>query len=55
MPASPRSAYACLFTENINPKKRAGLRRPFVVEVCGALYQNIGTEPNGLNVSELGL
>jgi hypothetical protein len=32
--------------------KRAGLRRPFVVEACGALYGNIVTLPNGLNVAE---
>jgi len=33
-------------------KKRAGLRRPFVVEVCSALYGNMVTFPNGLNVAE---
>src|SRR5437867_5157472 len=31
--------------------RRAGLRRPFVFEVCAALYGNIVTGPNGLNVS----
>jgi len=42
-----------IFAENINAgKKRAGLRRPFVVETCGVLYGNIVTGPNGLNVAE---
>jgi len=32
-------------------KKRAGLRRPFVVEACGALYGRVVTVPNAkLNV-----
>ena len=33
-------------------EKRAGLRRPFVVEACRGLYGKNETEPNGLNVAE---
>lgn len=52
-PASTRSAfYLPLYREYQCGKKRAGFRRPFVVEACGALYGNIVTGPNGLNVSE---